>query len=159
MRVALAPRYRNLMFVLFPVTLGVGTAALWFRSLNWPLDIDGAGLRLRSRRYLDWRSIKKIGVSRSYRDGHVSQIRIHHAGGVSKIPTDGLEQGQHVARIILAIFEQVRCADGKQVATARAYSRRSEADQNVRKLIRFPAPEAAGRNCKRISGPLTARRV
>src|SRR5215813_13049224 len=41
MRVALASRYRTLMLVLFPVTLGLGTAVLWLRSLNLPLSRNG----------------------------------------------------------------------------------------------------------------------
>src|SRR6516164_4175653 len=106
MKVALASRYRSLMLILFPVTLGLGTAVLWLRSLNWPLSIDEMGVTLRHRRRIEWNSIRKIGLSRSYLDGRVSQIRIHHAGGVCKIPVHDLEDGQLVARTILAMFEQ-----------------------------------------------------
>jgi hypothetical protein len=106
MKVALSPRYRMWMCALFPTTLGVGTAALWIRSLVWPLDVDEAGLTLRSRRRVPWNSVKKIGVSRSYLDGHVSEIRIHHMTGACKIPARFLQNGQEVVRIILAIFER-----------------------------------------------------
>jgi hypothetical protein len=64
MKVALAPRYRTWMFVLFPSTLGLGSAALWLHSLNWPLELDEAGLTLRNHRQVSWAAIRKIGVSR-----------------------------------------------------------------------------------------------
>ena len=97
MKVALASRYRNLMLALFPATLGLGTAVLWLRSLSWPLSIDEAGIMLRHRRRVEWASIRKIGLSRSYLDGRVAQVRIHHSGGICKIPMHGLEDGQLVA--------------------------------------------------------------
>src|SRR5215831_11115982 len=107
-KVALASRFRKLMLVLFPATLGFGTALLWLRSLSWPLSIDEAGIVFRHRRRVVWDSIRKIGLSRSYLDGRVSQVRIHHAGGVCKIPVHGLEDGQQVARTILAMFERAK---------------------------------------------------
>ena len=107
MKIALAPRYRAWMVALLPSTLGLGTAVLWLHSMHWPLDIDPAGLTLRSRRRVAWRSIRRIGVSRSYLDGHISEMRIHHDGGVSKIPINSLENGDRVARIILAMFARI----------------------------------------------------
>jgi hypothetical protein len=107
MKVALAPRYRTWMFVLLPSTLGLGSAALWLHSLHWPLELDEAGLTLRNRRQVSWDAIRKIGVSRSYRDGHVCQIRIHHDDGVSKIPVHALQDGQTVVRAILTMFANV----------------------------------------------------
>lgn len=104
MKVALAPRYRTWMFVLFPSTLGLGSAALWLHSLNWPLELDEAGLTFRNHRRVSWAAIRKIGVSRSYRDGHVCQIRIHFDDGVSKIPVHALQDGQTVVRAILTMF-------------------------------------------------------
>lgn len=104
MKVALAHRYRTWMFVLLPSTLGLGTAALWLHSLNWPLDLDEAGLTFRNHRQVSWDAIRKIGVSRSYRDGHVCQIRIHHGDSVSKIPVHALQDGQTVVRAILTMF-------------------------------------------------------
>ena len=104
MKVALAPRYRTWMFVLFPSTLGLGSAALWLHSMNWPLELDQAGLTLRNHRQVSWAAIRKIGVSRNYRDGHVSQIRIHYGDGISKIPVHALQDGQTVVRAILTMF-------------------------------------------------------
>jgi hypothetical protein len=104
MKVALAHRYRTWMFVLLPSTLGLGSAALWLHSLNWPLELDEAGLTLRNHRQVSWSAIRKIGVSRSYRDGHVCQIRIHYGDSVSKIPVHALEHGQTVVRAILTMF-------------------------------------------------------
>ena len=104
MKVALAHRYRTWMFVLLPSTLGLGSAALWLHSLNWPLELDEAGLTLRNHRHVNWASIRKIGVSRSYRDGHVCQIRIHYGDGVNKIPVHALQDGQTIVRAILTMF-------------------------------------------------------
>jgi hypothetical protein len=104
MKVALAPRYRTWIFALFPSTLGLGSAALWLHSLNWPLELDESGLTLRNHRQVSWSAIRKIGVSRSYRDGHVSQIRIYYGDGVSKIPGHALQDGHTVVRAILTMF-------------------------------------------------------
>ena len=104
MTVALAPQYRTWMFVLFPSTLGLGSVALWLRSMNWPLELDKSGLTLRNRRQVSWAAIRKIGISRNYRDGHVCQIRIHYGDGVSKIPVHALQDGQRVVRTILTMF-------------------------------------------------------
>ena len=101
MKVVLASYYRPWMLALFPTTLGVGTLALWWRSLNWPLRIDSDGVTLRRHRRLLWNSINRIGVSRSYGDGHVSEMRIHHHGTVSRIPVHGLRDGDEVAAAII----------------------------------------------------------
>src|ERR1700676_4004450 len=106
MKVALAPRYRSLMWALLPSTLGLGTAVLWMRNLNWPLRVDADGITLRCYHKLSWASIHKICVSRSYLDGHASVIRIHHRGGVSRIPVGRLQDGQNVVRTILTMFAQ-----------------------------------------------------
>ena len=110
MKVALALEYRIRMFALLPATLGLGTAILWARSLRWPCRIDADGMTLRYRRRVLWKSIEKINVGRDYRDGHVSQIDIHHHGGVEKIPMRALRDGQSIATTILATFKQVRRA-------------------------------------------------
>ena len=50
MKVELSLRYRLWMYALAPVTLGLGTAVLWLRSLNWPLGLYVEGLELRCGR-------------------------------------------------------------------------------------------------------------
>jgi hypothetical protein len=104
MRIALASHYRIWMLALFPITLGFGSAALWLRSCNWPLSIDDAGIILRRHRRVGWHSIKRIGTSRSYLDGRISEIRIYYDGGVSRVPVRALQNGQNVVSIILAMF-------------------------------------------------------
>jgi hypothetical protein len=94
------------MLALLPSTLGLGSAFMWLQSLHWPLDVDELGLTLRNHRRVKWGSITKIGVSRSYVDGHVSEIRIHDEAGVRRIPTNALQDGQRVVRTILTIFKQ-----------------------------------------------------
>jgi hypothetical protein len=117
MRVELAPSYRTWMLALLPTTLGVGTAALWLRSLSWPLSIDADGLTLRYHRKLRWSSMRKIGVSRSYLDGHVGEIRIHHRGGVRRIPLRGLRDGERIAEMIITLFKQTRRGDAGDAPT------------------------------------------
>jgi hypothetical protein len=108
MRVALARRYRIWMLLLLPVTLGLGTLVLWLRSLKWPRRIDDCGITLRCRYRLDWGSIKRIGLSRSYVDGHCAEIRIHHAWGTSKVPVDDLQDGETVVQVMVEKFELAR---------------------------------------------------
>jgi len=143
MKVALAPRYRSWMLLLFPTTLGLGTAALWLRSLNWPLSIDDAGLMLRSRRRVDWRAINKIGVKCSYLDGQVSEIHIHDRAGTSKIPVNGLRDGQEVVGTILSMFEQRRRAPAlRRRRPAEAESSQGDVDVPARESVRRAAPVA-----------------
>jgi hypothetical protein len=106
MKVALAPSYRTWLFALLPKTLGVGTAGLWLRSMDWLLRVDTDGLTLRYHRRVPWSSIKRIGISRSYLDGHVREVRIHHRGGVSKVPLGQLRDGEEVAGLILSMFKR-----------------------------------------------------
>jgi hypothetical protein len=113
MKVALSREYRAWMVALLPTTLGLGTAALWARSLNWPRSIDEDGLAFYFHRKVPWQSIRKIRVCRQYLDGQSSRIEIHHRRGVNKIPVRALRDGEHVARIILASFKQVRHAHPK----------------------------------------------
>lgn len=107
MKVALALRYRGWMFALFPATLGLGTMALWLRSRNWPLTIDESGVRFRSHRFVNWGSVTKIIVSRSYLDGHVSQILIYHSGAVVRVAVSGLYDGQSVVHAMLFMFKRI----------------------------------------------------
>jgi hypothetical protein len=124
MKIALASQYRLWMIALLPSTLGLGSAVLWLHSLNWPRTLDEGGLELRNHRKVKWHSITRIGVSRSYLDGHVSEIRIHYNGGTSRIPSNGLQNGQTVVRTILATFAQTdrartHCVRRKATETAR----------------------------------------
>jgi hypothetical protein len=106
MKIALTSCNWNRIIDLFRTTPGPGIIGLWRRGLSYPL-VDEGGLTLRRECRIDWRTIKKIGVSRSYVDGHVSEIRIHHRSGISKIPVHGLQNGQALVRTILNKFEQV----------------------------------------------------
>jgi hypothetical protein len=108
MKVALASHYRLWMYALFPVTLGVGTAALWARALDWPLDVDADGLTLRHHRRLPWNAIGKISVRRDYCDGRISRLDIHHDHRISKIPISALHCGEEVAEVILTSFKHAQ---------------------------------------------------
>src|SRR5882757_6696246 len=106
MKVALAPQYRFWMLVLLPMTFGIGTAALWARSLRWPSSVDEHGFTLRYRRKVPWQAVRKIGVWRDYLDGQVSRIDIHVVGGICSVPVRLLCDGEGVAAAILALFRQ-----------------------------------------------------
>jgi hypothetical protein len=110
MKVGLAFQYRLWMCLLLPSTLGVGTARLWARSLNWPCSIDSEALTLRSRRQVRWEAIRTIAVRRDYVDGHVSRIDIHYPGGSCEIPVHALRDGESIAATILAMFKAARHA-------------------------------------------------
>ncbi len=119
MKVALARRYRIWMLALLPATLGIGTAALWARSLNWPCDIDREGLMLRCRRKIHWRVIRQVTVVRDYLDGHVARIDIDCPGGISRIPVHALYDGEHIAAVILAMFKKSRRQQLHQLRASR----------------------------------------
>jgi len=139
MKVALAPEYRFWMIALLPTTFGVGTAALWARSLSWPLKVEEDGLTLRYRRKVPWNAIKKINVWRDYVDGHISRIVIYHSRGTSKFPVRGLEDGDIVVKTILASYKQARQRRPIMTADAIAGSRQSDhsyAPQLPRFLVR-----------------------
>lgn len=91
---------------------------LWLRTLGWPLKVDETGITLRHHRRVGWSAITKIGVSRSYLDGHVSQIRVHYGRKVSRIPIRALRDGARVAEAILAQFRLHRRLNVVTIANA-----------------------------------------
>jgi hypothetical protein len=109
MKVALAPGWRNRMLALVPAGLGVGTSTLWARSLRWPRNVDADGLTLGYRKVAS-QSVERIVVWRSYRDGHVSRLDIHHHGSVDKLSVRALRDRETIAGTILARFKEVRRA-------------------------------------------------
>src|SRR5580704_7066719 len=107
MRVVLASRYRFWMLVLLPVTLGLGTALLWLRSLRWPSAIDDGGITLRDWRKVPWQAIDKIHVRKTYYGDRVTRLDIYHrSGGIDRIPICALQNGQTIAGTIVAAFKQ-----------------------------------------------------
>jgi hypothetical protein len=121
MRVNLMPRYRILMCLFVPSTLGFGTAALWARSLSWPHAIDAEALTLRSRRKIAWKEIRAITVHRSYVDRQIFDLDIQAAGSKWRVPIRALEDGQRVAATIIAMFKQTRRAKAKESGTNSAH--------------------------------------
>jgi hypothetical protein len=106
MKVALASSSWAGMLALFPPTLGVGTAALWSRGLEWPLRVDADGMTSRRHRKVPWGVISRIGASRSYLDGYVCGIRFHHHGSVANISVRGLRDGEQIAGAILTMIKR-----------------------------------------------------
>lgn len=106
MKIGFAPHYRFWMLALLPTTLGIGTAILWLRSLNWPRGVDTDGFTLRFRRKVLWEAVDRISVQSDYYDTHVVRINIHHGSGVYRVPVRSLLDGDSIAKIIIAAFKQ-----------------------------------------------------
>jgi hypothetical protein len=140
MKITLAPQYRRWMFLLLPATLGVGTAALWLRSLRWPCSIDEQGLTLRSRRKVRWQAIRQITVVCNYLDGRVARIDIRRRGGTCRVPVNALRDGQRVATAILTMFKQSRrtCARALPVTGAPTLLPELPAAQRIPRERNFP---------------------
>ena len=60
------------MWLLAPLTLGLGTVVLWLLALRWPRRIDRDSLTLRSGRQVPWAAIRKIAV---LKDARVDESR------------------------------------------------------------------------------------
>jgi hypothetical protein len=103
MKTTLVPRYRARTFPLLP--MGLQLAARWRRDLDCQVRIDADTLTLGDNCKVPWKSISRIGVLRSCLDGHASEVRIHHHGGVSKILVRTLRNGDKVVTDILTMFE------------------------------------------------------
>jgi hypothetical protein len=104
--VRLALSYRVSMWLLAPLTLGLGSGALWLRALHWPRRIDHSGLALRSGSQVPWAAIKKIGVLKDARRGESRTIRleIYHDLGVIRLPLRAIADGERVAAEIRSLF-------------------------------------------------------
>jgi hypothetical protein len=163
MKVTLASSsYRSSMLAMLPALpakVGVGTVALWWRRLNRPLRIDAEGLTLRHHRRLPWSAISRIGVSRSYLDGHVFEMRIHHHGTVSKIPLRGLRDGEEIAGIILTMFKGKRRTrpnrDANEIAPIAAETRLAGPDQFANQ-VRWDDHPSMRQTHERVSQPLNS---
>jgi hypothetical protein len=122
--------------------LDVSDAIIWLRRSKWPLEINETGLTLRNRRRISWRSIRKIGVSRSYLDGHISQIRIHYKGEISRVPIEAIQDGDKIARVILAMFAALE--------RARDRARHSASEHQS-------SPSSAARGARNVRDPSVLR--
>jgi hypothetical protein len=94
------------MWLLAPLTLGLGTLALWLLALRWPRRIDRSGLTLRSGRQVPWAAIRKIGVLKDARAGESRTVRleIHCDWGIVRLPLRAIADGERVAAEIRASF-------------------------------------------------------
>jgi hypothetical protein len=113
--VRLAPSYRVSMWLLAPLTLGLGTGVLWLLALRWPRRIDRNSLILRSGRQVPWAAIRKIAVLKDARAGESRTIRleIHCDWGIIWLPLRAIADGERVAAEIRGLF-------GAALSTARA---------------------------------------
>jgi hypothetical protein len=142
MEVNLSPSYRAWMVALLPATFGIGTTALWVRSLRWPRTVDvRQGITLRYRRQLPWDAITKIRVVQSYLDGHVLRLEIHYRGGICKIPIHAIRDGENVARTIIASFRRKRRSASSVTTVA------SEAQLHSAEIVRSRLFNFTDRKC------------
>ena len=111
-RVHLAAKYRLVIWSLLPLSLGIGTVAMWLWALRWPRRIDQTGLTLRYGRRLPWSAVKKIGVLKDSREGESRTIRleIHFDRGVVRLPVWAFDDGEKVASEIRAFFGAMNSA-------------------------------------------------
>jgi hypothetical protein len=94
------------MWLLAPLTLGLGTVVLWLLALRWPRRIDRSGLTLRSGRQVPWAAIKKISVLKDPGAGESRTIRleIFYDRSIIRLPLRAIADGERVAAEIRSFF-------------------------------------------------------
>jgi hypothetical protein len=94
------------MWLLAPLTLGLGTVALWLLALRWPRRIDRNSLTLRSGRQVPWATIRKIAVLKDAGAGESRTIRleIYCDRGTIRLPLRAIADGERVAAEIRGLF-------------------------------------------------------
>ncbi len=106
--IQLSAGYRLWMWVLLPLTLGVGTLVLWVMSLGWPRSLDRTALTLRSGKKISWCSIVRIGVLKAegLSSSRTVRLKIYHTGGVCWVPVQFLDDGESVASEVRRLHSQ-----------------------------------------------------
>jgi|HubBroStandDraft_6_1064221.scaffolds.fasta_scaffold959493_2 hypothetical protein len=129
------------MWALLRAPLGLGTDAGWLGNYGRRLRIDAVGVTLHRYSRIEWRSVRRVGVSRSYIDGHACQVSLHHEGGVSRIDVQSLPDGERIVQIILAMFKQAH----RSQHSSRRVDEKSIAPRDTEGRGRQPMPAGRGR--------------
>jgi hypothetical protein len=104
MDVRLAQQYRSWMVALLPLTLGLGTLVLWARALRWPRRLERDGMRLRNGRFVRWKDITRIGVTKREFDEETVKLDLYFAGGSARVPLRYLQDGERTPPPCAAII-------------------------------------------------------
>ncbi len=115
MNVRLSQRYRFWMWLLLPLTLGVGTLALWLYALRWPLRLEKNGILLRNGLFVRWGDITRLGVVEREFEQEAIRLDLFFKGGVARVPVQYLDHGERVAATIRASFHGPRRNVGQPV--------------------------------------------
>jgi hypothetical protein len=108
MEIRLAHRYRLWMWLLLPLTLGVGTLLLWLHARQWPRRIERGGLELRSGRFVPWQDIKRMGVTKRHFDDEMVRVDLYCQNGKIQVPAAQLQYGDKVGEAIRALVQHAR---------------------------------------------------
>jgi hypothetical protein len=108
MDIWLAERYRFWMWLLLPLTFGVGTLVLWAQARQWPRRIDRKGVQLRSGQYVPWRDINRIGVIKRQFDDELVRVDLYFESGKAQVPAAQLQYGDKVGEAIRVLVQRAR---------------------------------------------------
>jgi hypothetical protein len=108
MDVRLTQRYRFWMWLLLPLTLGVGTLAMFANAMRWPRQLDARGIVLRNGRLMRWSDITRLGVVEHHFEREVIELDVYFTNGVARVPVRHLEDGEQVAAAVRANFHRSR---------------------------------------------------
>ena len=112
MDVRLAREYRSWMVALLPLTLGLGTLVLWVRASRWPRRLERDGVRLRNGRFVRWKEITRIGVTKREFDEETVNLDLYFADGSARVPVRHLQDGERIAAAVRRHYPR-KCTDRK----------------------------------------------
>lgn len=108
MDIRLAQRYRFWMWLLLPLTFGVGTLILWAHARQWPRRIDRSGIQLRSGRFVTWQQINRMGVTKRQFDDELVRVDLYFKTGKAQVPAAQLQYGDKVGEAIRVLVQRAR---------------------------------------------------
>lgn len=108
MKVELALRFRIWMLLLLPLTLGVGTVAMWVWAQRLPRWVDNNGIQFRNGRFLRWAEVKRLGVIEQSFSDETARIDLYFKDGTSRIPLTFLADGTYVGDAIRSHFRSAK---------------------------------------------------
>jgi hypothetical protein len=96
------------MWLLAPLTLGVGTYLLWRTSQRWPRELSEQGMLLRDGSFVRWQDLRRILVVERRFDDTVLRIELFFRGGQLVLPVANFENGQDAAYMIRAAYREAK---------------------------------------------------
>lgn len=108
MEINLSQRYRFWMQLLVPLTLGIGTLALWLWAQRWPRHLDDRGILLRNGQLLRWSDIKRIGVIEQQFSDETARIDLYVKGSIIRLQMNFLANGAQISDVIRSHFRHAK---------------------------------------------------